>query len=106
MGWDTAPSAFGLDMDLIFEGDYNKGEENAKKHRVTFEEAVTVFSDALSFTTEDVSHSIDEDKYLTIGVSSRQRVLSVIYTERGNRIRIISARLPTAHERKAYEEGT
>ena len=93
-------------MDLIFEWDYNKAEENAKKHGVTFEEAVTVFSDALSFTTEDVSHSVDEERYLTIGMSGHQRVLSVIYTERGNRIRIISARLPTAYERKAYEEGT
>jgi uncharacterized DUF497 family protein len=58
-------------MELDFEWDYNKAKENRIKHRVTFEEARTVFWDPLSWTTEDVSHSTTEQRFLIIGVSER-----------------------------------
>jgi hypothetical protein len=92
-------------MDLDFEWDYNKARNNRKKHGVTFEEARTVFLDPLSWTTEDLSHSSLEQRFLTIGMSARQRLLAVIHTDRASRIRIISARIATTHERESYEEG-
>ena len=92
-------------MDVEFEWDYNKARENFRKHHVSFEEARTVFWDPLSWTTEDISHSSDELRFLTIGRSDQDRLLSVIHTERGSRIRIISARVPTPYERESYEEG-
>jgi uncharacterized DUF497 family protein len=93
-------------MDLVFEWDYNKEKANIQKHHITFAEARTVFWDTLSLSTPDISHSREEDRFLIIGVSERQRLLTVIYTERNRRIRIISARAPTANERESYEEGT
>ncbi|MFA6472448.1 MAG: BrnT family toxin [Candidatus Latescibacterota bacterium] len=75
-----------------------------QKHKVSFEEAVTVFSDPLSATFDDFDHSIREKRYLTIGYSSRGRLLIVSYTERGEIIRIISARKASTNERKRHEE--
>ncbi|HET9495625.1 MAG TPA: BrnT family toxin [Chloroflexia bacterium] len=92
-------------MDLTFEWDYNKARENARKHGVTFEEARTVFFDPLAWTAEDISHSTIEDRFLTIGLSTRGRLLTVISTEYENTVRIISARRATPYEREQYEEG-
>jgi uncharacterized DUF497 family protein len=89
---------------MEFEWDKDKAASNLKKHKVSFDEAGTVFGDTLSRTFADPDHSIDEDRYVTIGASDRGRVLIVSHTNRGNRVRIISARIATRRERKAYEE--
>jgi uncharacterized DUF497 family protein len=87
-----------------FEWDLKKAAQNLRKHNVSFGEAATVFGDALSITVRDPDHSMDEDRYITFGTSSAQRLLMVAHTERGDCIRIISARELTSSERKAYEE--
>jgi uncharacterized DUF497 family protein len=81
-----------------------KEERNLRKHGVSFTEAATVLEDRLSETVHDPAHSEDEDRYLTVGRSVQGRLLIVAHMERGNRIRIISARELTRSERKAYEE--
>lgn len=94
-------------MGLVFEWDESKAVENLKKHKVSFDEGKTVFGDPLSLTIQDAEHSTDEPRYIDIGVSSRQRLLVVVYTERRpNRIRIISSRRATSSEQKDYEHGT
>jgi uncharacterized protein len=93
-------------MSLEFEWDPRKAGSNSRKHKVSFEEAVSVFADPLSSTISDPVHSHDEDRYAMIGSSPKGRLLVVVFTERGGRIRIISARRATARERKDYEEGT
>ena len=93
-------------MAAVFEWDSFKAAENEAKHGVRFEEAATVFPDSLSLSVRDPLHSAGEERFVTIGRSSRQRLLVVVHTERDARIRIISARLATGHEREAYEEGT
>ena len=90
---------------MRFEWDRAKAAENLRKHAVSFEEAATVFRDTLSATGHDPDHSVDEGRYITFGISSRGRLLVVSHTERGDTIRIISARLVTKGERKIYEEG-
>jgi len=70
---------------------------------VSFEEAVTVFYDPLSATFDDPDHSVGEYRYITIGLSSRDRLLFIAHAERGESMRIISARPATAHERKRHE---
>ena len=92
-------------MGLIFEWDGAKASSNFRKHAVTFEEAVNVFEDSLSLTIPDPQHSKNEERFVIIGRSHRGRTLVVVHTERGDRIRIISARLPTPRERRQYEEG-
>lgn len=72
---------------------------------MSFAEAATIFEDDLSVTIYDPDHSEDEDRYITIGLSNRGRLLMVAHTERGDTIRIISARELTSAEREAYEEG-
>ncbi|GAK60820.1 hypothetical protein U27_00718 [Candidatus Vecturithrix granuli] len=89
---------------LQFEWDPQKAAYNLKKHKVSFTEAATVFSDYLGSTMYDPDHSIEEDRYITVGWSHRHRLLMVAFTERHNRIRIISARELTQTEREAYEE--
>ena len=89
---------------MEFEWDKDKAASNLKKHKVSFDEAGTVFGDTFSKTFADPDHSIDEDRYITIGMSDRGRVLMVSHTDREDRIRIISARVATRRERKAYEE--
>jgi hypothetical protein len=91
---------------MQFEWDPEKAKWNYKKHRVSFEEAVTVFYDPLSATFDDPDHSVGEQRLITIGFSSRGRLLVVSYTERGKVSRIISARLATVHERKRHENET
>ena len=89
---------------MEFEWDPRKATKNLRKHRVSFSEAATVLSDPLSITVPDPHHSIDERRYLTVGMSDRLRALIVAHTERDNRVRIISARQLTSDEREAYEE--
>jgi uncharacterized protein len=87
-----------------FEWDDQKALENIKKHGVTFGEATEVFYDPNALEGEDVEHSFDEARFFIIGYSTR-RLLFVIFAERrGDLIRIISARPPTAAERRLYEE--
>jgi len=90
---------------LQFEWDPAKAAENLAKHGVSFEEAATVFRDTLSATGQDPDHSIDEERCVIFGVSASGRLLVVAHTERGDTIRIISARPATPGERKIYEEG-
>jgi uncharacterized protein len=78
---------------------------NSRKHGVSFDEAVTVFQDPVALTFDDPDHSIEERRFLTIGVSVRQRILFVAHADRGeDRIRIISARTSTRRESHAYQE--
>ncbi|KAF0122172.1 MAG: hypothetical protein FD151_902 [bacterium] len=91
---------------MQFEWDPEKAKRNYKKHRVSFEEAVTVFYDPLSATFDDPDHSVREQRLITIGFSSRGRLLVVSYIERGEALRIISTRLATVHERKRHENQT
>jgi len=86
-----------------FAWDPEKAKKNYKKHGVHFEEASTVFYDALSATFNDHDHSIGEHRLITVGFSSIGRLLVVSHTERGKTIRIISARLATARERTRHE---
>ncbi len=88
---------------MRFEWDPKKAKRNLKKHAVSFDEAVTVFYDPLSATFDDSGHSVDEYRYITIGFSSLDRLLVVGHSERGGNLRIINARLATAHERKRHE---
>ena len=88
---------------MQFEWDTKKAELNFKKHKVNFEEAVTVFYDPLSATFDDAEHSVGEQRFITIGFSSKGHLLVVSHTDRGKTIRIISARLATAYERKKHE---
>jgi uncharacterized DUF497 family protein len=92
-------------MALLFEWDPRKARINVTKHGVTFDEASTAFQDALSVTIGDPLHSEDEDRFVLIGHSHRNRLLVVVHTERADRIRIISARPATATERRNYEEN-
>lgn len=87
------------------EWDPAKAAENRLKHGVAFEEAATVFFDPQAITHEDPGHSADEDRFLIVGYSTRERILVVAYMYRGDRIRIISARVATPRERRTYEEG-
>lgn len=89
---------------MNFEWDEAKAEFNRKKHRVSFLEAVGVFSDGLSSTVQDPDHSSSEHRFLTFGRTLEFRYVVVSYTEFKETIRIISARRMTSHERKAYEK--
>ena len=90
---------------LIFEWDPQKAKSNLIKHGVSFEEASTAFQDTLSLTIDDPLHSIDEDRVVLIGMLNKNRLLVVVHTERGDNIRIISARKATKEERKNYESN-
>ena len=90
---------------IEFEWDPRKADRNLKKHGVSFAEAGTVFGDELAITVSDPDHSGEEDRYLTVGQSNRHRLLIISHTDRGNKIRIISARELTKAEQKEYEEA-
>ncbi len=92
-------------MGLTFEWDDAKASQNRTKHGVEFEEAATVFADTLSLTIDDPLHSVEEERFVTIGESALRRLLVVVHTERGDTIRIISARQATRRERKDYEQA-
>lgn len=93
-------------MSVEFEWDIDKAVSNAKKHGVTFDEALTVFSDPLARIFDDPDHSEGEPREIIVGHSARARVIVVCFTERQSKIRIISARGATTHERQDYEEDT
>ena len=88
---------------LTFEWDDKKAYQNIKKHGISFEEATTVFGDPFSITIYDPLHSKEEDRFVILGMSNKNRILVVVHTERNDRIRIISARKATKKERKQYE---
>lgn len=92
-------------MKVIVEWDPVKAEINLKKHQVSFEEASTVFDDPLFITFLDVEHSDDEERYITLGLSQRNRLLLIAHTDREGIIRIISARKATNKERRFYEQA-
>lgn len=92
-------------MGLRFEWDPQKAKLNFHRHQVSFEEATTVFLDPLSVTIDDPLHSADEARLVITGQSKANRVLVIVHTERGDRIRLISARLATKRERQDYAEG-
>jgi uncharacterized DUF497 family protein len=85
-----------------FEWDPRKAAANERKHRVTFDEAMTVFADWDSITIPDPDHSEGEERFLVIGLSARGRLLVVSHADRGDNTRIISARRADAHERRKY----
>jgi len=90
---------------MEFQWDPKKATANVQKHDVTFQEAATVFGDPLAITFEDPDHSTDENRYITFGLSLQKQLIIVSHTDRGDRTRIISARLMDRKERKIYEEG-
>ena len=90
---------------MQIEWDSVKAEKNLRKHRVSFEEASSVFYDPLAATGADPDHSEGEERLITFGLSSSGRLLVVSHTERDDAIRIISARMATRPERLIYEEG-
>lgn len=90
---------------MKFEWDPRKAEINLRKHRVSFDEAASVFFDRLALSGSDPDHSVDELRYITYGISRLGRLLAVSHTYRPGAIRIITARRVTRGERKIYEEG-
>lgn len=92
-------------MKIRFEWDRRKAAANLARHGVPFEEALTVFADPLARIFDDEDDSIDEHRGIIIGHSIRERVLVVCFTQRGDAVRIISARRVTKNERKDYEEN-
>ncbi len=92
------------DFDLDFEWDEDKAVANFKKHKISFKLAKTVFADPFTITVDDPKHSSDERRFIDIGTCADGKVLVVSYTERGQKIRLISCRKATKAERKIYEE--
>ena len=90
---------------MEFEWDTKKAERNKRKHGISFHDAATVFGDPLAITFVDPDHSISEERYLTFGLSRFNHFLVVSHAERGESVRIISARVMTRQERRIYEEG-
>ena len=90
---------------MEFEIDPAKAAQNLKKHKVRFEEAASVFGDPMAYSFADPDHSVGEERWLMFGMSQMGRLLTVIYTYRRQKYRIISGRLATKHERTIYEEG-
>ena len=89
---------------MEFEWDPDKEQSNVKKHQADFAEAKTVFNDPLEVTIPDPTHSLDENRFPSLGRSETDRLVVVSYTERhGDRIRIINARLASRKERRQYE---
>src|ERR1700722_4593806 len=89
---------------LVFEWDDAKFDSNLSKHGVSFFEAATVFNDDHGLLQHDVAHSAGEDRFLLIGISMERRILTVVHVERGEHLRIISARAATFRERRHYEQ--
>ena len=92
-------------MDVEFEWDPAKATANVTKHGVAFEQAITVFGDPLEMTISDDFHSRAEQRFISMGRSESGRLIVVVYTERDQRVRIISAREATPRERRQYESA-
>lgn len=97
-------------MEIIFEWDARKAKTNLEKHKVSFEEAQTIFIDPLLVTFPDEFHSNAEERFTSIGISAKERLLLVVHTEQEELkervvIRIISCRKATTSERMVYEKG-
>ncbi len=90
---------------MEFEWDARKAAANLRKHGVSFEDAASAMKDDFSATARDLHHVESEMRFITLGIAVNGRLLAVSHTERGNVIRIISARMTTKHERKIYEES-
>lgn len=90
---------------ITFESDRGKARKNRTKHRVTFEEAFTCFFDQYRIDQRDEAHSQNEERWQMLGMSSKGRVLFVVYTDNDHSVRIISARVATPTEREQYEEN-
>jgi len=101
----TAVGGQGCAMPLDFQWDKNKARTNLAKHGVSFDEATTVFADPFSLTIPDPAHSQVEDRLIVLGHSHQRKLLVVVHTERGDSIRIISARRASRRERTTYEES-
>lgn len=100
----------GLLMNYNFEWDFNKAKSNFLKHRISFEDATSVFKDKNAISIFDEEHSLVEDRWITLGMDFKTRTLVVIHTFRlvnknNFNIRIISARKATKNEQKAYIKG-
>ena len=97
-------------MKMLFEWDENKARSNLEKHKVSFDEARTIFADPFLLTFADEVHSDKEERFISIGLSESNRVLLAVHTEREEKretiiIRIISCRKATSAERERYEKG-
>ena len=90
---------------LVFEWDPEKAKGNIETHGISFDEVSTAFGDTLSLTIYDPLHSEQEDRFIVTGNSHKNRLLVVVHIERGQNVRIISARKATKKERKHYEEN-
>jgi uncharacterized protein len=91
-------------MGIVFAWDDRKAEANRKKHGVGFDEAQEIFGDSLSLTVADPAHSKGEERFVTVGQSRKGELFVVVHADKGETIRIISARRATAKERKDYEQ--
>lgn len=89
---------------MQFEWDERKALANRRKHGVTFHEAASVFGDPLALTYSDPDHSMAEHRFITFGMTRLRHLIVVAHADRGDTVRIISARLMTRQERKMYEE--
>lgn len=94
-----------MTVQLQFEWDKAKAANNIHKHGVSFDEAATVFDDPEFITFVDEEHSTEEERYITVGLSKSRGLLMVAHTQRGGRIRIISARKATKNEEQFYAEA-
>jgi len=92
-------------MAFTFEWDPQKAIKNARKHGVTFDEAATVFGDPYGLIVADPRHSAAESRSVLLGYSQAGRLLAVMFTERGDRLRLLSARTAIRRERRHYEEA-
>ena len=91
---------------MIYVWDPTKAEDNLKEHKISFDEAASVFTDPFALTFDDPEHSLDEQRYITIGASTKQRILFLSHADRGDdHVRIISARKATRQETYAYQES-
>lgn len=96
---------YNIIMEIIrYEWDENKNRINQRKHGISFEEAATVFYDEYAIFFDDPDHSAEEDRFLIIGTTAKERIciVSHCYRDQGNTIRIISARKATRSEKKIY----
>ena len=90
---------------MEFEWDPKKAEANKRKHGISFHQAATIFGDPLAITFTDHHHSLDEERFITFGLTVFNQLIVVSHAQRGEKLRIISSRLMTRQERKLYEEG-